>query len=294
MVNIFQLLDNSVQTETTDFFKKIGEDLKVWFIDNSGWLDVVKVVLFAVFGIVVINLVLRGIEKASQRNRGKRKMSKLAFRFLSNTLRIAMYFLYFSILFMLIGIDLSNIVTMISAAGLAVSFAMQKVASNFASGAILVANKPFEEGDYISCNGVDGTVIDIAMFSTKLLTPDNKTVMVPNAMLADNPVTNFSANPERRVDLQFAVSYDSDVDLVKSTLKGILDEHPLILHDAGYTIRMKEHGESSINFVCRFRVKKDDYWNVYFDVTEAAFLRFKEVGIEIPYNKLDVQITHEK
>jgi len=277
--------------EGQNFFEKLFSDLKTWFIDNYGWATVVAFVFFAVVGWIVIRLVLKGIDKADKAAAGKGKsMSKLGRRFLKNVLRVILYAVYFMILLVIIGFDPGNIVTILSASGLAISLAMQKVAANFASGAIVVANKPFEEGDYVSCGGVEGTVVDIAMFSTKLLTPDNKIVVVPNSALADNAVINYSANATRRVDLTFSVAYDSDIDLVKKTLTAILDENERVLHDNGYTIRLKEHGESALVFVCRFWVNKSEYWNAYFDVTEQALLKFRAAGIEIPYNKLDVNL----
>lgn len=278
-----------------EFLEKIVTDIRVWFIDNRGWYDVVKAVLFAVLGIIVIKTILHIISRAAKRNAGKKNhMGKLAYSFLLNVVRVLLYFIYFLMLFMLIGFDMSNIVTVISASGLAVSLALQKVASNFASGAILVANKPFEEGDFISCNGIDGTVIDIAIFSTRLLTPDNKIAVVPNAMLADNAVVNYSANATRRVDLTFNVAYKSDIDLVKKTLEAVLDANALVRHDDGYTIRLKEHGSSALVFVCRFWVDKADYWAAFFDINEQAFNKLREAGIEIPYNKLDVKVISDR
>ena len=277
-----------------EFWNRFVDDLYNWFIINKGWFDVVKVVLFAVLGVVVIKVILFSLTRSAKRNAGKKnRMGKLAYSFVINVLRVILYFIYFLMLFMLIGFDMSNIVTVISASGLAVSLALQKVASNFASGAILVANKPFEEGDFISCNGVEGTVVDIAIFSTRLLTPDNKIAVVPNATLADNSVINYSAKPTRRVDLTFNVSYDTDIDLVKKTLTDVLDANELIRHDDGYTIRLKENGESALIFVCRFWVDKANYWATYFDIHEQALIKFREVGIKIPYNKLDVNLTNK-
>lgn len=272
-------------------FAEFFEQLKTWFIDNHGWFDVLKVLAFAVLGLIAVKVTLKTIKRGFNKKNVNKKSSKLARSFVFNTLRVLLYFIYFMILFMLLGVDVSNVVTIVSASGLALSLAMQKVASNFASGMILVANKPFEEGDYISSAGAEGTVVDIAIFSTKLLTPDNKIAVVPNASLADNMVTNFSAKETRRVDLNFSVEYGTDIDLVKKTLEGVLDEHSLVRHDDGYSIRLKEHGQSSLNFVCRFWVKGSDYWTCYFDITEAAYKRFNEVGIRIPYNKLDVNVT---
>ena len=279
-----------------DFIKNLWEGLCGWFIDDKGWLTVLTVAAYVVIGLTLIKFVLRGVEKAEKASEKlPGKTSKLARKFLANVLRVVLYSVFVIILFNLIGLDLSNIVTMLSAVGVALSLAMQKVAGNFASGMILVANKPFEEGDYISCGGVEGTVIDIAMFSTKLLTPDNKLAVVPNSSLADNSVINYSAKPTRRVDLTFSVSYDSDIDKVKRAIESVLDKNDLIRHDDGYTIRLKEHGESSLVFVCRFWVDKANYWATYFDVTEGVFNKFKQEGIEIPYNKLDVNIfSNEK
>lgn len=272
-----------------DFFEKLWNDFKVWFVDNYGWAHLLAFVVVAIAGIFVIKLILRAVDRAAKKTKGK-KMSRLAYSFLSNTLRVVLYFIYFLLIFMMLGIDLSNVITILSASGLAVSLMLQKVASNFASGMILVANKPFEEGDYVSCNGVEGTVVSIAIFSTKLLTPDNKIVVVPNSTLADNSVTNYSTNPKRRVDMTFSVSYDSDIDVVKKCLYDVLDAHELILHEDGYTVRLKEHGSSALVFVCRFWTEKANYWQCYFDVNEAVFKKLKEVGVEIPYNKLDVNL----
>ena len=277
-----------------EYLQQFWNGLVTWFIDNRGWVEVLKVVLFAVLGLIAVKVALRVIRKANEKEAVLKKSSKLARSFLYNTLRVVLYFLYFIVLLGLLGLELSNLVTIISALGLALSLAMQKVASNFASGMILVANKSFEEGDYISGAGAEGTVVDIAIFSTKLLTPDNKIAVVPNASLADNTVTNFSAKETRRVDLNFSVAYGTEVELVRKTLEEILDAHELVRHDDGYSIRLKEHGESAMKFVCRFWVNRADYWTCYFDVTEQAYKRFGEVGIVIPYNKLDVNLISKQ
>ena len=194
------------------------------------------------------------------------------------------------IILSILGIDTTSFVALFTVGTLAVSLAIQSVISNFASGIILVTNHPFREGDFVEVAGVSGTVIKISLFATKIKTTDNKVIFVPNSAVAGGSIVNYSAEKKRRVDLVFGVAYGTDIDKVKLTVQSVLDEHELVLHDDGYTVRLNEQGDSSLNFVCRCWVNSEDYWTVYFDINEAIVKRFELEGIEIPYNKLDVNI----
>ena len=159
---------------------------------------------------------------------------------------------------------------------------------------ILVSNHPFEEGDYVEVSGISGTVVKISLFSTKLKTPDNKVVTIPNSSVSGGNIVNYSAEEKRRVDLTFGVAYGTDVDKVKKIIESVLDAHELVLHDDGYTVRLNEQGESALVFVCRCWAKNADYWTVYFDLQETMTKRFEKEKIEIPYNKLDVNLIANK
>ncbi len=271
-----------------NFFQEQWNKFYEWFITNSNWVFVLRSILLLLVELILIAVVLK-LVKREPKNR-KSKISKLARTFIASIVKVILYFIFIMTLLSVIGINISNIVTVISAFSIALSFAISEIATNFASGLILIGNKPFNEGDYIACNGVEGKVISTAMFSTRLLTNDNKVVVVPNAVLATNSLTNYSTMPTRRVDLQFNVSYDSNVEKVQQIMNKVLDDHKLIRHDDGYCLRLANHGESSLTFHCRFWVESKDYWDVYFDVNEAMLKAFNENGIEIPYNKLDVNL----
>ena len=173
---------------------------------------------------------------------------------------------------------------------MAISLAVQSVISNFASGIILVTNHPFKEGDFVEIAGISGTVEKITLFSTKLITTDNKVISVPNSSVSGGNIINYSTEEKRRVDLKFGVAYGSDIDKVKLTIQSVLDEHELVLHDEGYTVRLSEQSASSLDFVCRCWTKNADYWTVYFDLNERMVKRFEQEGIQIPFNTLDVNI----
>ena len=205
-----------------------------------------------------------------------------------------MVFIYLITILRVLGIDTSSFVALFTVGTLAISLAIQSVISNFASGLILVTNHPFREGDFVEVAGISGTVEKITLFATKVKTPDNKVVTVPNSSVAGGNIVNYSTEEKRRVDLTFGVAYGSSVEKVKAVIESVLDEHDLVLHDDGYTVRLSEQAASSLNFVCRCWTLSANYWSVYFDLTERMTERFAQEGIEIPYNKLDVNIVSQQ
>ena len=268
------------------FFQKLWNTIVTWFIDDKGWVKLLACVAVIVVGLILIKIVLAVCRKIFSRG----KLKGIAGNFIVTIIKIILIFIYLIAILRVLGIDTSSFVALFTVGTLAISLAVQSVISNFASGILLVTNHPFQEGDFVEIAGISGTVEKITLFSTMVKTPDNKVVSVPNSSVSAGNITNFSAEEKRRVDLTFGVGYGSDVDKVKLTIESVLDAHELVLHDDGYTVRLLEHGASSLNFVCRCWVKNADYWTVYFDLNELMVKRFAEEGIEIPYNKLDVNI----
>lgn len=181
------------------------------------------------------------------------------------------------------GIQTSSLIAVIGAAGLAIGLAMQSSLSNFAAGVILIAFRPFRVGDFIEAAGVAGTVDGIQIFHTQLVTPDNKLVIVPNASITGGNITNFSARGVRRVDLTFGISYSDDIAAAKGVLQEILAADPRILADPAPVVAVAALADSSVNLVVRPWVRVEDYWPVYWDVTEAVKLRFDQKRITIPF-----------
>ena len=270
------------------FFQNVWEKLKNWFLSNGGWQFLVRIALTVIIGFLIVKLILSIINKIVARS--KLKDQKLAGRFIYNIAKVALLVIYFIAVLTVLGIDTSSLVAVLAASSLAVSLALQSIMTNFASGMIIVGNKPFKEGDYISVGDYSGTVTNITLHSTTLVTPDNKVVIIPNSDISGGTVVNYSAMPERRLDLEFTVAYGTNVEKVKKVLTKVLEEHPLVLHDKDYNVRLSAEDASALRFICRCWVKNEDYWTVNFDLHENVVAAFKKANIEIPFNQLDVNI----
>ena len=182
-----------------------------------------------------------------------------------------------------LGIQTASLVAIIGAAGLAIGLALQGSLANFAAGVVLIILKPFKVGDAVEVAGVIGTVQEIRIFNTVLHHADNRRIIVPNAKITSESITNFSANDQRRVDLVFGISYTDNIGTAKDTLMKVIRSHPKVLQDPAPVVAVSELGESSVNLVCRPWVRPADYWTVYFDIVELGKLELEKNGISIPF-----------
>ena len=225
----------------------------------------------------------------------KREVDALLASFSSNIIYVALVAFVIIAALGQLGIQTTSFVAIIGAAGLAIGLSLQGSLSNFASGVMIIAFRPFKVGDFIEAGGVSGIVEGIQIFSTQMRTGDNKAVIVPNAGIIGGNITNYSAKDTRRVDLVFGIGYDDDIKKAKDVLTELVNDDERILKDPEPVIAVSELADSSVNFVCRPWVKTADYWGVYFDLTEAVKLRFDKEGISIPYPQQDVHMhTVEK
>lgn len=189
-----------------------------------------------------------------------------------------------------LGVQTTSLLAVVGAAGLAIGLALQGSLANFASGVMIVAFRPYKVGDVIQAGGVTGSVEEVQIFTTIMKTPDNKKIIVPNSQVMAGEITNFSANPTRRVDLVAGCGYDDDLDKVRRVLEEIIAADNRILADPAPTIAVSELADSSVNFVVRPWVNSADYWGVLFDVTEQIKKRFDAEGISIPFPQRDVHV----
>lgn len=189
-----------------------------------------------------------------------------------------------------LGINTSSLVALIGAAGLAIGLALQNSLQNFAAGVMILLFKPFRKGHYIEANGVAGTVEQMGILMLELRTPDNKTILVPNGKVFADSITNYSVNETRRVDFIFDIAYDSDVTEAKLIIKNCMAAETRILLEPEPLIGVGSLAASSVQLFVRPWVKTSDYWGVHYDLTESVKLAFDEAGIEIPYNKLDLNL----
>lgn len=193
-----------------------------------------------------------------------------------------------------IGIQTTSFVAIIGAAGLAVGLALQGSLANFAAGILMIIFRPFKVGDYIEGAGVAGKVVLIQVFTTQLLTPDNKTIIVPNAKLTGDNIVNYSTQGTRRIDLVFGIGYGDDIDKARNIITATLAEDARILPDPAPKVAVAELADSSVNFIVRPWTTTDDYWDVRFGLVEKIKKRFDAQGITIPYPQRDVHIYEHK
>ena len=190
-----------------------------------------------------------------------------------------------------LGVPTASFIAIIGAVGLAIGLALQGSLSNFASGVLLVSFRPCKVGDYIEGAGVAGTVDQITVFSTALITPDQRTITVPNSSLLGGPIINYTTSPSRRLDLVISVAYDSNLDEVKTLLRDIVENDPRVLDEKKpVQIGVLALADSAINFAVRPWVSNDDYWSLHFDLHERIKERFDEAGVTIPFPQLQVAV----
>ena len=188
------------------------------------------------------------------------------------------------------GIPATSFMAVIGAAGLAIGLALKDSLSNFASGVMLVLFRPFTKGDFVDAGGIMGTVDEIHLVSTVLTTPDNKQIIVPNALMYGSAITNYSAKDTRRVDMAIGVGYDDDLKVAAGVLKKVCQDHPKILSEPATKIFINNLGDSSVDFVVRPWVKSEDYWDVLAAVLETAKVELEAAGCNIPYPQTDVHL----
>ena len=190
-----------------------------------------------------------------------------------------------------LGIQTTSFIAILGAAGLAVGLALQGSLANFAAGFLMIIFRPFKVGDFIEGAGVAGVVEAIHIFTTTLKTGDNKLIIIPNAKLSGDNITNYSAQETRRVDMTVGVAYDADLSVVRDVLNDIISKEERALKDPAPLVAVAELADNSVNFVVRVWTKTGDYWAVKFDMTETIKNRFDAEGIGIPFPQRDIHIV---
>lgn len=264
-------------------WNKIWNSIKTFFTDNV-W-NIVLFFAVLVLGIVLVKIIINIIRRIFAKSR----MEKIAQQFIIGIIRVLLYLVLVLVLLSIIGVQITGIVTALSALLLAVGMALESNIANLANGIVIVATKMFKKGDYIIVDGVEGSITDINFLFTTLNTPDNKRITLPNSTIVNSSVTNAGANPTRRVEFTFSVAYESDVELVKKIVTDAMKSNGKVLLDPQPFCRLKTLGQSSIDFFSHCWCDNEDYWDVYYDVTETVYNEFKKNNITIPYQQVEVR-----
>ena len=267
-----------------DFFPDLWDKMYDLVVNNFN--KILTFFLFVILGYVAIKVIVTVFRKFLNHS----KLKGVAGDFLAAVIKVVLIIVYMIMLLAFLGVPTTSLVALFSAGALAVSLALQTTFSNIAAGIVIVATKLFEEGQYIEIDGVAGTVETITIFSTKLKTPDNKLIVIPNGTVTSSKIINYTANPTRRLEIIFSVAYGTDIEPVKTTVLAVVKKHPEILADPAPTVRLTEQGSSSLNFAMRVWVAQKDYWPVNFDLKEEVLEAFRANGIRIPFPQMDIHL----
>lgn len=266
---------------------EVWDKIVGWMTDSG--IKIVIAIVLLVLSFMIINAITKSIYKRLQKRNADVTLSRVG----TNALRIMLKILVLVCLIGYLGIETASISAVIASIGVGISLAVQGTLSNFAGGVIIIIMRPFKIGDYITSNGVEGTVEDIKLFYTHIVTNDNKAVVIPNGALANNVIVNASAKDTRRVDLVMQVAYGSDIMLVKELIKKVCGENELVFKEPAPFVELSNMNESSLDFTVRVWCNRPDYWTVNFALIENIKKSFDENGIEVPFRQLDVHLKNE-
>jgi small conductance mechanosensitive channel len=263
---------------------------KIWEITTIYGIKAIVALLILFFGRLIAKLVTKIVERLMERN----KIDSTIIKFVGNLVYIAlMAFVIIAALGQL-GIQTASFIAIVGAAGLAIGLALQGSLANFAAGFLMIIFRPFKVGDFIEGGGVAGTVEEISIFTTVLKSPDNKTVIIPNAKISSDNIINWTTKGTRRVDLVMGIGYADDIDKAKQIMADVVAKDDRVLKNPSAQIAMVELADSSVNFVVRPWVKAGDYWDVYFALTENIKKAFDANNISIPFPQRDVHMYEHK
>ena len=277
----------------TGFATALGEDAEdgteeLWnSLRQITASNIFSAVIAAVVCLIVIKILLKLLDRAQKRSKLDPSLQAL----LRSLMQGGLWFVAAIIVLGCLGIEVTSLVAVLSVIGLAFSLALQNFLSNVAGGMQLLASHPFKPGDFVEAGGCSGTVTDIGMFYTKLTTPDNKLIELPNSTIVSANIINYSAQPARRVELKVSASYDAPTEQVIALLKGLVERHPLTLADPEPQVHVDNYGDNAIGYVVRVWCANGDYWTVYFDLMDGLKLAFDAAGVEMTYPHVNVHMV---
>lgn len=245
-------------------------------------------VVIAAICILLIKIIMRTVSKLMEKTHFDNSLNS----FIKSAIKIVLYLITVLIVADSIGIPITSLVAVFSVIGLAISLAVQDSLTNLAGGVSILASKPFTNGDFVEVGGVNGTVREIGLIYTKLTTPDNKLIYIPNSEVSSSKIVNFTSETKRLLNITVTASYDSPIDNVKSALQKAVDNTQHIIERDKITIAVAEYGSSSISYVVKAWVETENYWPGHFALTENIKHAFDENGIEMTYDHINVHMLN--
>ena len=260
-------------------------------LSEAVWIVIKIVIALAIYflGRWIVRRVVRLIDVAMER----RKVDISLRSFMRNTVRVVFSLILVLIVVQTLGVNVTSLIAVFSAATLAIGMALSGTAQNFAGGVMILMMKPYRVGDYISAQGQSGTVREIKLFSTVITTTDNQTIYIPNNAIATAIIDNYTTAEQRRVDWTVGISYGDDVDVARETILAMLAADARILRETAPVVRVAALADSSVNLTVRAWVANADYWDVFFEYNERFYKELPKAGINFPFPQMDVHVKND-
>ncbi|MGE4372054.1 MAG: mechanosensitive ion channel family protein [Xanthobacter sp.] len=292
-VNEYRAYRNTVfldETRSSDF-RTLASRAASWAIAKDGGLALswrLAVIVVALLALVfVARMVRRG---AAGWVRRVPNLSRLLQAFLVTVVYWVVMAFGLMIVLSALGVDISPVFALIGGASFIMAFAFQDTLANLASGLMIMVNRPFDEGHYVSVGGVAGTVQSVSIVATKVITPDNQVIVIPNKQVWGTVITNVTVSDTRRVDMTFGISYEDSIEQAQKVLEEVVMRHPLVLKDPAPNIRVSALSDNSVDFMVRPWTRGADYWTVYWDLLRDVKEAFDRAGISIPYPQRTIHV----
>lgn len=260
------------------------------YLNEFSVVKAISVVILIAFCLGAVKLLLFLFDKFVK----KTKIDPIVCKILRIAVKVLLLFVAVIIVLGSLGISVSSLVAALSVVGVAFSLAIQGFLSNVFGGIQIISNKPFSIGDYVDAGGESGVVREVGLFYTKLDTPDKKLIQVPNSVIANSNITNYTSATNRRVDITVSASYDDDIEKVKAVLLQLLMEHPMTIkenEELAPFVHVSGYNPNDISYTVRAWCRGDDYWTVYFDIMDAIKPTFDKNGITISYPHVNVHMV---
>ncbi|MEA4893751.1 MAG: mechanosensitive ion channel [Oscillospiraceae bacterium] len=269
-------------TDTLDSVSKIS-------IGTISLMTLISAVLVFLVCLLVITIVLRTVDHIQTRS----KLDNAVKGFIRSGVKVGLWIVALIVVASKLGIETSSLVALVGVAGLALSLSVQGLLSNIFSGFTILTSKPFTSGDYVELDNVSGTVSKVELLYTTIVTIDNKVVYIPNSQVTGAKIINYTREKERRLDLFFEASYNDDTEDVKAALMDVIKAEERILKDPAPVVGLNSYKQSSVEYTIRVWVKREDYVNMLFVLNENVRKAFRERGIEMTYDHLNVHIVEK-
>lgn len=260
------------------------------FTLNISLTMVIKVLFTILVCLIAIKVVSGVLNRVLEKSHLERTLNN----FIHSILKVVLYFVAILIVLSTLGVDVTSLVALLSVAGLAVSLALQNTLSNLAGGIQLLVTKPFVAGNYVEAGANSGTVQEVGLAYTILVTPDNKVIHVPNSDIAAARIVNYNGKDTRRVELKVTASYDAPIQTVKDTINRLIAADSRVLAEPAPFVRVSNYGSSSIEYTIRVWCAAGDYWDIYFDLMDNLKPAFDAAGVEMTYDHLNVHVVGNK